>query len=152
MIKLVVLGFQRCGKHSVIEHLNKKGFNVKRLDIAYESIAPYSYQRKYPNYRPVFVTRDRADMLWSIYQYEYKQEISFQKFVEDKKIIEKADFNRWIRPFADRELNPLVLNLDEMVKEKGFPHLNKGKKYSEIPLTFRTLVDNILLSKKIQVL
>ena len=152
MIKLVVLGFNRCGQHSVIDHLNKKGFNVKKLDIAYELGGPYTHKRKYPSYRPVFVCRDSADMLWSWYQYEFKQEMPFEKFLEKKGVLDKADFNKWIKPYSDRELNPLILNLDEMNKEKGFPYLNKSKKYPDMPIKFRTLVDNILKSKQIQVL
>jgi len=152
MIKLVILGFSKCGQHSVIEHLNKKGFNVKKLEIAYQLGAPYTLKRKYPNYRPVFVTRDPADMVWSMYNYEYRQEMSFESFVERKDVVDKADFRKWIKPFIERELNPLILNLDEMMKEEGFPHLNKNKKYHEMPLKFRALVDNILKSKQIKVL
>ncbi len=161
MIQLCVVGFQKCGQHSAIVHLQEQGFEVKKYEIAYQPNAVELLHKKYPNHRPVFICRNRADMIWSTYHYfQYNNEMSFEDYLEidryDKQKgvqnpIERADYNKWIKPFAHEELNPLVLNFDSLIENERFPNLNKGGKYPEMSLRFRGLVNNILNSRKIEI-
>ncbi len=115
MGKLIIIGFQKCGQTALRNYLNC-GIN----ELVYYPDAVQRFETHNKGLRPVFITRDPAEKLWSEYHYfDYK--MTFIEFLDHRSTevcdgyttpIERCDYFRWIEPF--KHLNPLVVTLESM--------------------------------------
>jgi len=121
-MKLVIIGFDKCGQTALRKHLN-----CKVDELVYYPDAVERFITHYSDHRPVFILRDRAEKLWS--EYHYFEELyhwpmpafTFEEFLDYRSDqadrgyttpIERTDYWRYITPF--KEFNPIVVNLEDM--------------------------------------
>ena len=96
--KYIVAGFSGCGTHSLTAYLKAQGHVVIHFDsFYYRANRVWKMERQYKGYTPIFITHTP------------------NRF-------EVTDFDKYISVFS--LFHPEVVELDEMKKKSGFPHLN----------------------------
>jgi len=118
-MKLIIIGFDKCGQTALGKHLN-----CKVDELVYYPDAVERFITHYSDHTPVFILRDKAEKLWSEYHYfgfGRNQIMTWEEFLDHRSPlkdrgyttpIERTDYWRYITPF--KELNPLVVNLEDM--------------------------------------
>lgn len=123
-MKYDLIGFPKCGQHSIIKLLEQEGEVLSR-ETCWLNTTLSIYEKQYKNYKPVFVIRNVYDFLLSGYNNwdNYPDFLSFQEFlVYDLKgydshcfgvqnPIKRADFRKWIKPFT--KYDPIIINVDK---------------------------------------
>lgn len=120
--------------------------NVMKLE--WPIFDPDSFNR---SLKPVIITRDKIEFLWSMRHYFNLQSIPYDKFLElpmhgwnmkGVKIIDMIDYERWIEPF--RVLDPIVMKFEDMIKLDDFPHneITRTRNKPDIPKEFIELVNS----------
>jgi hypothetical protein len=124
--KYLLIGFPKCGQHSVMARYKAEDKKLKPYEMCWRKNARQIYDERYAqyNYRPVFVVRDIYDFLLSGYNYwgYAERNISFKDFLNvtgyeeyngfgEMSPIARADFPRWMKPFAD--LDPIVHKIED---------------------------------------
>lgn len=117
--EMVIIGFQKCGQTALSSYLK-----CKVNELIYYPDATDRFKSHYQHtHRPVFITRDPTEKLWSEYHYfeRYREEMTFIEFLDYRSDqvdqgyttpVERCDYFRWIEPF--KQFNPLVLSLENM--------------------------------------
>jgi hypothetical protein len=118
----VVLGFPKCGQHTILEALKKEDISRGSYEIAWQKNAVEMYEGHSKGAIPIFIKRNIYDFLLSGYNYwGYAGVIPFKDFLEiqgndeakfgELNPIKRADFTKWITPFDKH--NPIVFNVDD---------------------------------------
>ena len=68
MSKYILLGFPKCGQHSIIKMFEHRGDEIKSREICWQRDALEIYEKNYLDYQPVFIVRDVFDFLKSGYK------------------------------------------------------------------------------------
>lgn len=134
-IKFLMLGFPKCGQHSMITYLKARFhiWDIKSVEILWNTTALKTFEHNWATeeYQLIIVIRNVYDFIRSGYYFwKYYKTMSFENFLDFKlkkwdedgteTVIDRADFERWIRPFY--KYNPMVIDIDEMAKNPNFPH------------------------------
>ena len=110
------------------------------------------FEKDLKGYRPVIMTRDRKEMLWSFYNYFNMQLVPFKYFLnmpiraynmKGLTPLQQTDYERWITPF--KKYDPWIISLDDAMKLEGFPHneITRTKNKPDIPSDVREILDNL---------
>lgn len=141
--KYVILGPVKCGQCSLQDYYKRKfpDFECKRIEQIWADNGPMIFERIRnfnPDVIPVIITRNVVDAVTSYYNYFRirPEKMTFMEFldypIEDKRhgnlptIIHGYYFKPWIERWA--KYNPLILSLEEMIKDPDFRHINKTGK------------------------
>lgn len=150
MDKLIIIGFQKCGQTALRKYLNC-GIN----ELVYYPDAVERFEIHNKGLRPVFITRDPTEKLWSEYHYFDQKQRTFIEFLDYKSTelcdgyttpIERCDYFRWIDRF--KHLNPLVLSLENMqtlMKPENVNQKIKSRLSMEEHMAIRTRITNQLV-------
>ena len=122
MSKYILLGFPKCGQHSIIKLFERRGDEIKSREICWQRDALQIYEKQYLDYTPVFVVRDVFPFLksgynnWgyakkgiSVNDYLNVQGYDESKFGEQNPL-QRARFDIWMKPFE--RYNPVVINIE----------------------------------------
>lgn len=158
--KYIVIGTIKSGQNSMIEYLQKR-FNIftRKDEFMWRKDAVEIYKRKYLDnaIRPVFITRDPAQRIWSHFHYfNYSVSMSFEEFLcmrghndvfGEENPISQSNYSKWIRPFLPYD--PIVVDVDDMQENPNFPTINKTSKEhdnytQDIPSHFTALVNKYM--------
>jgi hypothetical protein len=150
-MKLIVIGFPKCGQHSLVRYLLGRGYDVKREDIIWRSTSPQEIKERYPDRLPVIITREPVEMIWSSYWYwPYHDIMTFEEYLDyevkpesslgTESPIDHADYSKFIRRFP----KALVLELEEMVKNPNFRRENETPSKPEISNHEREMIEERL--------
>ena len=148
-----VIGFPKCGTASMQEYLMKKypDSNSVKLEFPIYGEA-HKFEKELKGYRPVILTRDRKEMLWSFYNYFSMTSVPFEDFLEmpiraynmkGLTPLEQTDYDRWIEPF--KKYDPWILTLDEAMKLDGFPHneITRTKNKPKMPDDVKRILESL---------
>ncbi len=140
----IIIGFPKSGQVSLIEYLRKKypRETIKKDEIIWNEKGLEIFEEKYghnPNNRPVILKRDPIERIWSSYWYfemgnekPFREQYTYEEFLYCNRIdghlgdmnpIRGSNYDRWIKKWEP--LYPIVYDLDELKKDKDFPHLHK---------------------------
>ena len=149
-MKYSVIGFAKCGTVSLQKYLTNKGHDATKNEHPV-----YWTKEKQDDFlkdrQPIVITRDRAETLWSFYQYfgYDKLKLPYEEFFTLKikannflnlTPIEIYDYDRWILP------NYEVIRYEELIKDPEFPHENKTRNKTEIPYQFKDAVRRLYIT------
>ena len=121
-MKYILLGFPKCGQHSIIKLFERRGDEIKSREICWQKDALEIYEKQYLEYQPIFVVRNEWDFLKSGYNnWGYaKNGISVQEYLsvtgyDESKFgsqspLARADFDYWIKPFE--KYNPSIIHIE----------------------------------------
>ncbi len=124
MSKYILLGFPKCGQHSIIKLFERRGDEIKSREICWQRDALQIYEKQYLDYTPVFVRRNIDDFLKSGYNnwgyaakgILWKDYLMIQGYDESKfgeqNPIARAQFGNWIWPFM--KYNPLIFQIEDI--------------------------------------
>jgi hypothetical protein len=147
-MKYAVIGFPKCGTVSTQRWLLNRGHDATKNEwpIYWE----INKIREFLGDRiPVIVIRDKADALWSFYEYfgYDKLKIPFKEFLHlrvrannflNHTPLEIYDYDKWIDRI--KPLNPEIYRIEELHKLYDYPHENKTINKSIIPDEYRNLI------------
>lgn len=164
--KYLVIGFPKCGQTSLAEYLHKRfgSENVAdRAEIIWKpdginlfEINGYAEN----NYRPIIIIRDPVERIWSDWNhlgrgYGFK---TFEEYIANRQQtdlgglgeynpVTRSHYEKYIKRW--RKYDPIVLELEDMMKNPNFGHRNKGEEhydqYEPMPQHYRQLCENLLL-------
>ena len=169
---IVVIGFPKCGQVSVVQYLRKKYPNetVKKDELIWIKNGVEKFRNKWKNSKVVIVERDPVDRMWSAYNFmqyggdkkppirelytfpEYLELTGYENLVGEMNPVSQSNYNKWIGRWL--EFEPEIFKLEELQKEKDFPHENKtenvtNEKFTPMPEAHRELAW-ICLDKEIR--
>lgn len=143
-MKYDVIGFPKAGSVSVQKWLEKQGYDASKSEWPY-LWGMDKLKKHLGDSRPVLVTREKHDALWSFYEYfGYKGKIDFFDFLNlrirntrflNHTPLEIYDYDGVIKKLEP--LNPLIYKLEELMQEPSFPHENPTMMKSIIPEQYR---------------
>lgn len=156
----VVIGIPKCGTVSMAEYLKKKfpKAAVTRVELIYDPKGIDYYQTYHKGWKPVIITRDPADRIWTAYHFwKFMDRMEFDQFlhyvdpimnnVGCNNPIAQSDYDRYIEKW--KAFDPVVVSLEQMSREKDFPHLQRTQEVKnitieEMPKFYRDIVKKAL--------
>ena len=165
---LCIVGFPKCGTVSLEKFLQAKGHHTTRAELAWTDTGVAYFEKHYSQYRPVFITRNPADRIWSGYHYfNLYQSYTFKEILSGKistkyddmgmrDPIEQSDYATYIKPWE--KLDPIILSMEEMADVEGFGkenitpprHFEKRGLERKMPAELRKLVDDMVAERNFE--
>jgi len=178
--KYVILGFPKCGQISLMNYLTDRYplWNIRREELVWRRSGVKDFEDAYWNknghFRPLIILRDPIKSCWSLYWYMFHGDLNNeQKFMTyedflttpkyegamgEKNPISCFNFNKWLKRFY--KYNPIIVDMEEMIKNPDFPHDNTTLKhrpyiekiYGKMPemTSYQKELTKKLLEKEIQ--
>ena len=136
--KMLIIGAHKCGTTSLQRYYEARGCDVVRnTQLFTRWDGPEVYKRKYSDRIPVVILRDPIERAWSDYHHRLRRDLihsdvdyktycnrssqPFQNYMiqGELNIIEISKYKQWLKNW--HEVDPLVLQLEEMIGEVDFP-------------------------------
>lgn len=129
-----VVGFPKCGTVSLQSRLPP---DTPRYEWAYLTFGKDAFLHRFPNTRPIFITRDPVERTWSAYCYfDVFTKMGLEEWLQngvgkcDQRLgihdpVKCANYGYYINQW--RDLNPIVIKLEDY--KKKLPRKNVGGKY-----------------------
>jgi len=133
------------------------------MESIYNLKARTNFNKNHSKSKPVVIVRDQSERLWSGYWFfHWYNHMSFTEFLgmQNEKYqnlgfnfpLKSCDWKKYLDPFYD--LKPIIVKLDEMQKESGFPHdkvtiETKEPKMQSMPATDREKVYSFLKVRRL---
>ena len=144
---MLIIGAHKCGTMSLQKHYEAQGCDVVRnTQLFTRWDGPKVYKRKYADFIPVVILREPVERAWADYHHRLRRDmiehdIPYEQYCKMKdiypnhenhdylklgelNIIEISKYKQWLDNW--HEINPLVLRLEEMKHDDGFPTFNAG--------------------------
>lgn len=160
---LAIVGAPKCGTNSLQKYLktlfpDKEVIRTETLFKGKHGVD--DFKKNHSNKVPIIITRNDVDRIWSQYHYfDLKNRMTLKEYLEynirDKddifkgwgkgNPIKQAQWKYWIDIW--KELNPIIVTLEECMKLEGFPHDNKTellRSYPKINKEERELIEEAL--------
>ena len=152
-MKFIVVGFPKCGQHSLVEYLKGRGYDVEREDIIWKTNAAQEIETRWADRVPIIISRDPIEMIWSSYWYwPYHTYMTFAEYLNHKiegesslgteNPIQHSDYAKHLAKFP----RGIWVTLEEMSKNPNFPHENITPDKPEISNQERVMVEKHLAS------
>lgn len=158
----VDIGFIKCGQNSVVQYFYDKykmPYKMERNEFIANKMGEKLYVDKYhkEKKRAVICIRDPVDRIWSAYHYfdTYNKKMSFEEYLfyvgcndsfGEENPVMMSNYDKWIYRF--KKYDPLIIKLEDIRKEEGFPHKNKtsekNSKYEKMPQYLRSMVADLV--------
>ena len=139
-INIAIIGFTKCGTHSLEHYLKKKYPKsiVERTESTYEITKKHKILKPYwsaDKSKPYFcewkimaITRNPIDRIHSLHQHCPDLKGLPVKELLTKKVECDCNYAKYVKTFEEREgVKVEVVRLEDMVKLKDFPHSNISK-------------------------
>lgn len=154
ILKYVIVGFIKCGQTSLIKKLKDEGHTVEKLECVTHPLGPKMIKKNYPGHQVIILKRDPIKRIWSQYL-----------FLKEKRLYNKSfeEYLEWYRPhhfwfnenpiyqshYAEhiprwQEMNPIIYEFEELIKDSSFPHENATKIKFKITDEQRKLASDML--------
>lgn len=127
----IIVGFQKCGQHSLVKYLERLGYkDILRAENIHADKGMYRFLNEYLHTHQVhIIIRDRPSAIWSRYWYmKANRHWSYEKYltITDHRWspLYHTDFSYHIDAWS--EFNPVIWNLEELRQLPNFPHEYKN--------------------------
>jgi len=157
--KLVIIGFPKCGQHTLNSYLTLKGYHVETnevilLENGYDRLKP-----KQKEMRPVIITRDPVARCWSWYHFNarnpkkphswfdgsYEEYLKYDhndKYLGELNPIKQSEYAKWIEPW--KKYDPLIFDMDILKNDPSFRHVYATPNLPEMPKKYKELTEKLL--------
>ena len=157
--KYLVIGTPKCGQTSLVEYLIKRfggEFVADRAEIIWrdDGIELFVKNGYEENYRPIIIIRDPIERIWSDWNhlgqgYGFKTFLDYLRNDSNKDLgglgeynpIKRSNYEKYIKRW--QKYDPIVLDMEDMIRNPNFGHRNKGAehndKYLPMPEHYRKL-------------
>lgn len=153
--KIAIIGFPKCATTSLANYLENifPDTEIKKMEtMVYDTYGVEQFKDSYSDFKPVIITRDPADRLWSgYYFYEFNKKMPFEDFVKRRsgdmfhaglgEPIKQSIYTDYTKTW--RDLEPIHVTLEDLAKIDDFPHMleTTNKDMFPMPAFYRSLVE-----------